>query len=85
MYVFSFTIALLDLIQSAAVPIPSQLDVQQTQSLPQTQSGIDLIPSFRIDPPERELSESFACMDCHRLIRNRYSSAPLQSIFPRKF
>ena len=81
----SITIGLLGLIESSPVLIPTQLDIQQTQSLPQTRSGIDLIPTFRIDPPDRELSEPTSCTDCHRLFRNRYSSAPLPSLHSRRY
>ena len=66
--------------KTSAVPIPIPSLTQQTQSLPQTQSGISLIPSFRVDPPAREDSDELDCAYNHNLRRNRYSSAPSSSL-----
>ncbi|CAF1212879.1 unnamed protein product [Adineta steineri] len=64
-------------VKTPAVLIPQQSMMEQTQSLPQTQSGISLIPSFRVDPPAREDSDELDYLYNINSRRNRCLSGPL--------
>jgi hypothetical protein len=64
-----FELDLLGYIKTPAVPISVPAINQQTQSLPQTQSGIN----FRIDPPVRIDSDELDYLYNH----HRYLSGPL--------
>lgn len=73
-----FRLAFLGFVKTAAVPIRSPPMSQQTQSLPQTQSGIGLIPSFRVDPPtHHEDNDAREYLYNHNSLPKRYSSTPL--------
>ncbi|UJR14807.1 hypothetical protein I4U23_001794 [Adineta vaga] len=60
-----------------AVPILQQSLTPQAQSLPQTQSGINLIPNLRVIPPAREDSDELEYIFSINSRRNRCSSGPL--------
>ena len=67
----TYFIALLGFIKTSAVSIPIPVENQQRHSLPQTQSGIDLLPTFRVDPPSQGIHNHHS--------RHRNSSVPLLS------
>ncbi|CAF0911732.1 unnamed protein product [Adineta ricciae] len=63
--------------KTPAVPILHQPLASQAQSLPQTQSGMNLIPSPRAIPPAREDSDELDYLFSITSRRNRCSSGPL--------
>jgi hypothetical protein len=67
----SYFIALLGFIKTSAVPIHIPVENQQRHSLPRTQSGIDLLPTFCVDPPSQDIHNHHS--------RHRNSSVHLSS------
>ncbi len=74
--IWLFFIALLGSITTSALPIPLAIESQHPHSLPQTQSGTNLLPKFRIDPPSQDNSEQLDYTFNQNSRRNRSPSVP---------
>ncbi len=76
---FVFLKALLGYIKTSALPIPISHEGQHPHSLPQTESGSNLLPTFRVDPPSQDDLRQVDHTFNHTPRLNRCPSAPLPS------
>jgi hypothetical protein len=78
-YLNHFFIALLGHIKTSSLPIPTSFESEHPHSLPQTQSGTSLLPTFRVDPPTQDNCGQLDYTFNYNSRRNCCSSAPLPS------
>lgn len=73
------SLALLGYIKTSSLPIPISNESEHPHSLPQIQSGTNLLPTFRVDPPTQDNYEQYDYTFHQNFRRIRCPSAPLPS------